>query len=333
MKKFSIILPVHNGGDYIKECVESILNQTLNDFNLIVLDNCSSDNTVAWLQSLNDARIEIINSPVLLSIEDNWARALNCKKNEFVTLIGHDDVLLPHYLEEMNALIFKHPQASLYQSHYNFINSKGEVSGPCKPMDEVQLGHEFLSAQMANTINSMGTGYMMRSIDFDAIGGMPVNYPNLIFADYHLWVSLSLLSYKATTFKTCFNYRIHNSVSKVTNGEKYAKAFEQYVYFIADLANTNSLIKQVAERYSYDMIMYYTQSLSHRILKTPKESRQINVNEFIDKCREYLSLLAPDKTFDARNRKKIWLAEKFDSNSLTRSTFHIIKRVADSFSS
>ena len=39
MKKFSIILPVKNGGEYVKECVRSILSQTLNDFNLLVLDN------------------------------------------------------------------------------------------------------------------------------------------------------------------------------------------------------------------------------------------------------------------------------------------------------
>lgn len=67
-KKFSIILPVRNGGNYVKECAHSILSQTLDDFNLIVLDNCSTDGTLEWMQSLNDNRIIIYPSenPYLL---------------------------------------------------------------------------------------------------------------------------------------------------------------------------------------------------------------------------------------------------------------------------
>ena len=52
MKKFSIILPVRNGGEYVKDCVRSILSQTVDEFDLIVLDNCSTDGTVEWINSL-----------------------------------------------------------------------------------------------------------------------------------------------------------------------------------------------------------------------------------------------------------------------------------------
>jgi glycosyltransferase involved in cell wall biosynthesis len=75
MKKFTIILPVRNGGKYAKECVNSILAQTLNDFNLTVLDNCSTDGTLQWITALNDERIIIHPSSNPLSIEENWGRA------------------------------------------------------------------------------------------------------------------------------------------------------------------------------------------------------------------------------------------------------------------
>jgi glycosyltransferase involved in cell wall biosynthesis len=48
--KFSIILPVKNGGEYVKECVQSILAQSCPDFNLHILENCSTDGTAEWLQ-------------------------------------------------------------------------------------------------------------------------------------------------------------------------------------------------------------------------------------------------------------------------------------------
>ena len=116
--KYSIILPVRNGGEYVKECVHSILSQTLNDFNLIVLDNCSTDGTLQWIQSLHDERIIIYPSNKPLTIEENWARIKEVKKNEFMTLIGHDDLLCTDYLETMEALIAQHPSASLYQTHF-----------------------------------------------------------------------------------------------------------------------------------------------------------------------------------------------------------------------
>lgn len=323
---------MHNGGELLKLCVKSILDQTYSKFNLTVLDNCSTDETVSWIESINDNRIEIIKSNEFLSIENNWGRILDCKKNEFVTLIGHDDIMLPHYLSEMNDLIAKHPNASLYQAHYNFIDKDGNITGPCKPMDETQFGYEFLAAQMANTIDSMGTGYMMRSIDYDSIGGIPINYPNLIFADYHLWICLSLLGYKATTLKTCFNYRLHNSVSRTTNGEAYQQAFEQYVYFISSLSETNIDAKIVVERYAYNMLMYYAEALSHRILKTPTGKRKITVDQFLMKCVDYASILIPGVPFNPMEKKKIWLAKYFDSNKFSRSSFNLIKRMSLAFS-
>ena len=111
--QFSIILPVRNGGEYVKECVHSILNQTLNDFNFLVLDNNSSDGTPEWIESLQDKRISVIRSAKDLSIEENWARTVPIPKNEFVTLLGHDDLLMPDFLKTMQDLILKHPDASL----------------------------------------------------------------------------------------------------------------------------------------------------------------------------------------------------------------------------
>ncbi len=274
---FSIILPVKNGGDYVKECVNSILSQTLQDFNLIVLDNCSNDGTLEWLQSLSDQRIVIHQSQKPLSIEENWARIKSIPKNEFITLIGHDDILNKDYLEIMNTLIQQHPSASLYQTHFQYIDSKGEVLRNCKPMDERQYAHEFLAAYMCDSIDSTGTGYMMRSKDYDDCGGINPGYKNLIFADFELWIKLMLKSYKATAYEIGFKYRIHNSVSKLTNGEAYQQAFDKFLEFIIEKSGENEKIKLVSERYGKRFLLYFCEALSHRVLKTPRDQRQITV--------------------------------------------------------
>lgn len=328
MNKFSIILPVRNGGAHVKACVQSVLAQTRTDFNLLVLDNKSTDGTPEWIAALKDDRITIYPAQESLGIEGNWGRIKDIPKNEFITLIGHDDILHPHYLEEMDRLINQYPDASLYQSHYSVIDENGNVTGYCKPMDEIQYGHEFLACQMARTMDSMGTGYMMRSKDYDALGGIPVHYPNLIFADYELWVSLTLKSYKATTVKECFSYRIHNSASKLTNGELYQVAFEKYVHFMADLRQKNEQVKMVIDRYGHGMLMYFCESLSHRILKTPVADRHIKVADYIKKCKSLSQILIPGKSFEPEKISRISIAEKLDRNVFGRTMFKLFKKIS-----
>lgn len=319
--KYSIVLPVRNGGEYVKECVNSILVQTLNDFNLHVLDNASTDGTSEWLASLNDPRITIHRSAESLSIEKNWSRIVSVPKNEFMTMIGHDDILEPFYLEEMDKLIAEHPEASLYQTHYNYIDKDGNVTRACLPMDKIQTASEFLACQMNNTIESTGTGYIMRSKDYDEAGGIPVRYPNLIFSDYELWIKLGSKSYKATSAKQCFRYRVHMSVSRVTNGMLYLEAFETYVRFMAGLSG-DTKFAEVINRYGRKMLLYFCESLAHRLLKTPVEKRAIKVKDLISRFEDMAKLLVPGQPFNPLLVRRIKLAASLDSNPLSRNLFN-----------
>ncbi|GAC1456461.1 MAG: hypothetical protein NVSMB7_17720 [Chitinophagaceae bacterium] len=318
---------MYNGGEYVKECVNSILAQTLNDFTLHVLDNCSTDGTREWVNSLKDDRILCYPSEKTLSIEENWNRVLAMPKNEFITLIGHDDLLHPHYLQTMANLIRQHPAASLYQAHFIFIDAVGTEIRPCLPMAEIQYADEFLAAEFTKTLDSMGTGYMMRSKDYNAAGGMTLDYPKLIFADYALWVKLILLNYKATTAVTAFSYRLHNNTSKLTNGEDYQQAFVEYMHFLAGLRSGNKQIAAVLDRYGKQMLLYFCESLSHRLLKTPINLRITTVAQYIHKCRRYASDLIPGQSFNPLLKPRILLALLLD-NRPGRFIFKRLKEYA-----
>lgn len=322
--KYSIILPVRNGGNYVKECVSSILSQSLNDFNLLVLDNASTDGTLQWVTSLQDERIKVFPSERSLSIEENWARILTVPKNEFITLIGHDDILDANYLAVMDALIKKYPAAGLYQAHFRFIDGAGLFNRHCKTMDEVQYAHEFIAHQLAASIESTGTGYMMRSKDYEEAGGL-LNYPKLIFADYQLWVTLTFKNYKATALEECFSYREHESASWATDGREYQEAFERYIYFLNEMLNKDAKIKQVIQRYGKGFLLQYCESLAHRLLKTPVNKRNISVSSFIEKCRHYAALLIPGQEFEPERVFRIKIARQLDSTAIGRFLFYKVK--------
>jgi glycosyltransferase involved in cell wall biosynthesis len=327
MDKYSIILPVYNGGEYVKECVNSILAQTISDFDLLVLDNCSTDGSAEWIKSLNDSRIKLFPTSHKLTIEENWARIKDVPKNEFITLIGHDDILYPDYLATMSDLIAKYPNASLYQTHFNYINNNGKEIRKCLPMDEAQTAPEFLSAILANTIDIMGTGFMMRAKDYDSVGGIP-NYPNLLFADFTLWMELARKSYKATSFKECFSFRKHLSTTSISPDIKMQQAFGLFIGYLENLKATDEDLAKVIQRYSINFIMKNCKGLAHRLLRTPKTRREnLSVVSFLKQCKQYADRLQTNNDYNPVSDYSVKLAAQIDSNMFTRSLFLAFKKI------
>ena len=75
--KFSIVLPVRNGAEYIGNTITSVISQTYTNFELIILENCSDDGTQVIINSFDDPRIRVCLSSSPLSIEVNWRRILD----------------------------------------------------------------------------------------------------------------------------------------------------------------------------------------------------------------------------------------------------------------
>jgi len=278
--KFSIILPVRNGGEHIKLCVASILEQTYRNFELLILENYSSDGTVDWLKTINDLRVKIISAEEPLSLEDNWLRISSIKTNEFITIIGHDDVLDPHYLEVMSGLIKKQPAATLYQTHFRYINDNGGFLRHCLPMCQTQQMYEFIAKQFLRTLDSMGTGYMMRRKDFDVVGGFS-QYPNLIFGDYDLWVKLISLGHIAIDPAECFSYREHASASAKINVSNYQIALFKYLNFLNNKAKTNFLLRDVIDRYGKDYLDYMCGNLIFRGISVKRSMESKAASEIV----------------------------------------------------
>ena len=327
MARFSIILPVRNGGSLVRECVASILSQKIQDFELIVLENASTDSTVQDIQQFNDARIKIVSSNKPLTIEENWHRALEVPKAEFMTLIGHDDILDEGYLTIMNELIRKHPTASLYQCHFRYINQKGEDIGSCQPMAEEQDPKLALHNFLRNKTDLMGTGFMMRSKHYNLVGGIP-QYPNLLFADLELWINLSRLSYLAVDPSTGFSYRKHQHATTSSSSDlTYLAAFDRLVAFLSKMEENGGELAEIIHQDSGFFLSAYCQGITHRILRTPKDKRKTpNVEQVINKFREYGRFLHIDR-FEPLDSRKIRAGKVVDNNLVLHRLFLLMRSV------
>jgi glycosyltransferase involved in cell wall biosynthesis len=327
MDRYSIILPVRNGGEYVKLCVHSILSQSLPHFNLIILDNNSTDGTKEWIRSLHDERIVLHESDKSLTIEENWGRIISVNKNEFITLIGHDDLLDIEYLSVMDRLISENPHASLYQTHFRFMNANGGLIRKCKPMAPIETATDFLKSFLTNQIDVNGTGYMMRSADYDAIGGIPP-YPSLLFADFELWIRLTQMGYRATSPEECFSFRIHQSTTSNSTDRRLQMALGKFINFLVKLKNESPELNKVILEHSEHFLLTYCKGLSHRLLRTPLEQRDnLSVKSFLEKCKTYADMLNPGNHFNPLAVPSIRIAKMLDQSAFGRKLFLQFKRI------
>ena len=125
--KVSVCIPVYNGSAYIAESINSVLAQTYEDFNLIVCDNCSTDNTEEIVRSFSDPRLTYIRNTKNLGLVGNSNRCLDLAKGEYVCILHHDDVMLPENLERKIRLLDEHPEVGFVHSNLIVIDSDGEV--------------------------------------------------------------------------------------------------------------------------------------------------------------------------------------------------------------
>ncbi len=328
MAKYSILLPVRNGGNYLKECIASILSQSMTDFNVIILENFSTDGTLEWIKSLNDKRIIIVPAQKPLSMAENWGRITGIAKNEFMTMIGADDILDSNYLEVMDSLINKHPDASLYQAHFRFIDSQGKIIRNCKPMKETETVAEFLGTIFNNTISIMGTGFMMRSLDYNKLGGIP-SYPDLLFADFELWLELTRISYKATALERTFSYRIHQeSATSISSYSKYALGFKKLMIYFKKLKQSDVRISDCITDNFTGFINYYCQGSAHKLLRTPVSKRDgVKVSDVLKGYKTFANELLPGSNYEPTKTLSIQLAKMIDSNFVTRNLFLLFKKI------
>jgi hypothetical protein len=235
--RYAVFLPVRNGAAFVREAIDSVIAQTRGDWVLVVLDNASSDGTADIAEGYAHPSIQVHRSSSSLQVWESWHRVWSMLSKrevdvEFATIIGHDDRLLPDFLEAINKLAIAHPRASLYQTAFDMIDENGRMIRPSRPIPEIESAADFVAARLWGLRDSVGTGYVFRPADYVAVGGIP-NLPFLLCADDLVFARLAQLRFKASCAVSQCVYRLHRG--SLSHGISAARlvaqvsAIEQYV--------------------------------------------------------------------------------------------------------
>lgn len=125
--RVSVVVPAYNSAEYIGETIESIIGQTFTDFELIIADHSSTDETLAVVKQYDDPRIRVLTTEAGGGAKRNWDRVTGEATGEFVKLVCGDDTIFPTSLETQVAAFDEHPSAVLVASQRTLIDANGKT--------------------------------------------------------------------------------------------------------------------------------------------------------------------------------------------------------------
>lgn len=135
LPSFSICIPNYNYGRFIGQTIQSVLDQTWQNFEIIVVDNASTDDSVQVVESFHDPRIRLIRNNYNIGFAPNLQRASMFAQNEYINLLSSDDLMNPTALETYAAILLERPAAVLY-SDAALVNGAGEITGHIRKEQE-----------------------------------------------------------------------------------------------------------------------------------------------------------------------------------------------------
>ena len=137
--KISLIMSVYNGEEYIAEAIDSVINQSFRDFELIIINDCSTDGTSEILDNFAklDDRVKVYTNEVNLRLPSSLNKALSIANGKYIARMDADDICLPDRLQKQYDFMEKNPDVALSSCRFmtlkNGVISSGGCGGKCDP--------------------------------------------------------------------------------------------------------------------------------------------------------------------------------------------------------
>ena len=201
----SIMIPNYNHSRYLDECIQSALNQTWPNIEIVVLDNQSTDDSVKIVSKYIDQGVRICQNATNLLNRSYIILADHLTSGEFMLLLCADDYIHSSFVQNAVKIMLCNPSVGYVHGERDFVNSDGEITtlDPFFNCSFIAPGENVMPIYMMTSIAHPSQGIFRRSA-FEKIGGyiMEIDHGN---ADKSLWFYLSAVSdYAYIRNKMCY---------------------------------------------------------------------------------------------------------------------------------
>lgn len=187
----SLCLPTYGRARLLGETIESALRQTLTDFELIVVDDASPDDTAAITAAFTDPRVRYVRNDRNLGVPANYNRAYALATGEFVLLLEDHDLLDPQFLERIVDVFRRHPNVGFVATALEVIDEHGRPVRTCSTdFPEAMRGRRMLRRLLTRTSCPFSLTVAVRRA---CLAGLSEPFPSAHwwYADVDLWMKLS----------------------------------------------------------------------------------------------------------------------------------------------
>ncbi len=183
--KITVLLSVFNDEKYIKQSINSILSQTFTDFELLIIDDCSTDNTTDILKVYKDPRIKIIINNKNIGITKSLNKGLKIARGEYIARHDSDDISYPDRLKKQFNFLERNKSYVMVGSHTNVID---ESSNHIEYWNDERTSEEiFYTLSYTNILTSSSIMFCKKILDVS--GDYNETYDHT--EDYELWYRIS----------------------------------------------------------------------------------------------------------------------------------------------
>jgi len=226
--KVSILIPTYNYADYLDETIQSVLDQTFSDFELIIVDNNSTDHTQEVVKRyLSDPRISFYKNEKNLGLVGNWNRCIEYARGEFIKFLCADDKFHPRLLEKFIPIMELYPTVSLVTSYRQTFGFYTKILKPS--FEGMQKGekviYECLIEGKGNCIGEPTT-VMFRKSGLK-VGKFDPNYISIV--DLNMWLRLLAIGDCYIIPEVLSYFRLHEE--QVTHARQAKNVLEEYRFY------------------------------------------------------------------------------------------------------
>ena len=174
----SIILPVYNGARYLAQAIDSCLNQTYRNIELIIVDDCSTDETPAIVRSYTDPRIRYVRNKTNRRLPQSLNIGFALATGEYLTWTSDDNEFLPHAIETMLKILMEDKAVDFVYSDYT-----------AKYLETGETRERRFSGVSIKEKNCVGTCFLYTRRVYETVGGFDPKYE--LVEDYEYWIRVS----------------------------------------------------------------------------------------------------------------------------------------------
>ncbi|MBD2362807.1 glycosyltransferase [Anabaena minutissima FACHB-250] len=221
MPKVSVIIPAYNAMQYLPETVDSVLQQTFSDFEVLIIDDGSSDNIKEWKSELTDERVILI-SQANQGLAGARNMGIACAQGDYIAFLDADDLWGPTKLEKQVQCLDRNPAVGLVHTWMTLVDESGKSTG--RVMKSYAEGDAWRQVVEKNVIACPSV--MVRRCCFDTVGLFDPN--SRIIEDWEMWIRIAARYPFAAIKEPLAYYRqVPNSMSK--NCQVMEKSFQTVI--------------------------------------------------------------------------------------------------------